>query len=168
MEKELVARARAGDRAAYRQLVATHASEVYNFCYGLLGQSDAATRASRQVFCEAHERLPRAEMPGTIGCWFLSIAYEHCLDCTGQLGPARRTASTQPTPMPPVEDGERPSVDLRRLLRSLSILDRSVVVLRYWGGLSYDQIACVTGESVADVASRLHRARRCMLRVVRQ
>jgi RNA polymerase sigma-70 factor (ECF subfamily) len=166
MENELVARARAGDRPAFRQLVSVHASDVYNFCYRLLGEPNAAARVSRHVFREAHNRLPRAEIPGTLGCWFLAIAYEHCLDRTGQLGPARDTLPSQP--MPAIDGEEQPSVALRSLLRTLSILDRSVVVLRYWGGLSYDQIACVTGESVADVASRLHRARRRMLRIAPQ
>jgi DNA-directed RNA polymerase specialized sigma24 family protein len=164
IEEQLVAWSRTEEPAAYRRLVSTYAPMIYDFCYRLLGESEAANRASRQVFRQAYERLPRAEAPVHLGCWFLAVAYEHCLECTGQLGPAHGGARGQMGQA--AED--RPGGDPQRLLRALSILDRTVVVLRYWNHLSYDEIACVTGESIADVARRLHRARRRMLGALAQ
>ena len=49
--------------------------------------------------------------------------------------------------------------EVRRLLDGLDPAYRAPIVLRYWYGLSYDEIAETLGITVAAVKSRLHRAR---------
>ncbi len=51
------------------------------------------------------------------------------------------------------------SVMLQKLLAKLPPEDRSVVVMRYWYDLSYEEIAEATTTTVSAVKSRLHRAR---------
>jgi RNA polymerase sigma-70 factor (ECF subfamily) len=48
------------------------------------------------------------------------------------------------------------------LLDSLAPDYRAVVILHYWQGLSYEEIAEATGGTVSAVKSRLFRARRML------
>ncbi len=49
--------------------------------------------------------------------------------------------------------------EVTALLAVLAPVDRSAIVLRYWCGLSYAEIADVLGATASAVKSRLHRAR---------
>ena len=48
---------------------------------------------------------------------------------------------------------------IKTLLAKLTPEDRSVVIMRYWYNLSYEEISEATGSTVSAVKSRLHRAR---------
>lgn len=52
------------------------------------------------------------------------------------------------------------ATDVRLLLASLPPMERDVLVLTYWDGLSAAEVAAVLGISRANVWTRLHRARR--------
>ena len=45
---------------------------------------------------------------------------------------------------------------------------RVAIVLRAWEGMSYDQIAIITGAPKGTVRSRLHSARQALARVIRE
>ena len=51
---------------------------------------------------------------------------------------------------------------MRKVLDTLPADYRAAVVLRYWYGLSYQEIAETTGSTESAIKSRLHRARRMM------
>ncbi|NUN70838.1 MAG: sigma-70 region 4 domain-containing protein, partial [Bacteroidetes bacterium] len=72
----------------------------------------------------------------------------------------------------PVWSGDQPDALMEQqdrtaavaaLLNALYPTYREVIVLREYDQLSYDEIAAVTGTSVASVKSRLFKARRAML-----
>ena len=58
--------------------------------------------------------------------------------------------------------------DIQALLNALSPHDRSVLVMRYWYNLSYEEIAEATASTVSAVKSRLHRARSALARMIGQ
>ena len=75
-------------------------------------------------------------------------------------------AVTHRTPADELETQER----LRRLdikLKGLSPEHRTVLVLRDVEGLSYDEIALVTGMPLGSVKARLHRARNALIELLR-
>jgi RNA polymerase sigma-70 factor (ECF subfamily) len=69
--------------------------------------------------------------------------------------------SEQPGPELSAVERER-SAHIQALLETLSADYRAVVVLHYWNGLSYEEIAQTTGSTVSAVKSRLFRARRML------
>ena len=48
---------------------------------------------------------------------------------------------------------------MQALLDGLTPRDRSMIIMRYWEDMSYQEIAEATGDTVDAVKSRLHRAR---------
>jgi RNA polymerase sigma-70 factor (ECF subfamily) len=53
-EQEYLARARAGDEAAFTPLVETYQTAVYNLCYRMLGDGHEAEDAAQETFLRAY------------------------------------------------------------------------------------------------------------------
>jgi RNA polymerase sigma-70 factor (ECF subfamily) len=69
--------------------------------------------------------------------------------------------SHEPQPDVVADRHERRAL-IHTMLQQLPAADRSMVVMFYWGDMSYDEIARMTGASVNAVKSRLFRARRAL------
>jgi RNA polymerase sigma-70 factor (ECF subfamily) len=165
--------------AAFAGVVETHHTRVYNLCYRLLGEATEAEDAAQETFLRAYLHRGRYDPGRPLATWLMSIAAHHCIDRLRRrrLGwlslddavladhPALRAAG--PTPEAAMILAEREG-EMQGYLRRLAPRDRDVVVLHYWGCLSYAEVARVTGSSVAAVKSRLHRARGRLAELMRQ
>ncbi len=171
-EMRLVQAARAGELAAFNQLVLSYQGLAYNVAYRVMGDPDAAADATQDAFIKAYKALDsfRGE---SFRAWLMRIVTNTCYD---QLrAKQRRPASSLDDMLAEsdhtwrlAEPGERPDEraereELSRLLqwaiRQLPEDQRAVVVLSDIEGLSYDEIAVATGTQLGTVKSRLSRAR---------
>ena len=82
MENELacIKQALDGSDDAFTQLVETYQKPVYNLCYRMLGNADAAEDASQETFFKAYKNLHRYDMKRSFPTWLLSIAAHYCID----------------------------------------------------------------------------------------
>ena len=169
-EQEYLARARAGDEAAFTPLVETYQTAVYNLCYRMLGDAHEAEDAAQEAFLRAYAQLRRYDPTRSFKTWLFSIASHHCID---RLRKRRVTwLSIDDDDLPPHPNLREPAAGpeetasrreqakvIQGYLSKLSPEDRGVIVMRYWYDLSYEEIAETTGATVSAVKSRLHRAR---------
>lgn len=172
-DKVWVLRARNGDEEAFAILVETYQTPVYNLCYRMLGEPEAAEDAAQETFLKVYQNLPRYDIERSFATWLLSIAAHHCID---RLRRRRfSTFSIDEDEEAPLEIPDRHAPDpeaetsrreqqrrLQRLLQELEPLDRAAVVLRYWQDASEVEIAQTLGLTVPAVKSRLHRARKAL------
>jgi RNA polymerase sigma-70 factor (ECF subfamily) len=169
-ESELIAQARAGNEAAFTRLVELHQTAIYNMCYRMLGDPAEAEDAAQETFLRAYAQLHRFDSARSFKTWLFSIANHHCIDhlrkrhvswlSIDQPSLAPHPALREPRPGPEEASLHREQkAVVEALLAKLTPEDRSVVVLRYWYDLSYDEIAEANGSTVSAVKSRLHRAR---------
>src|SRR3954463_7863464 len=102
MTTDLVARARAGDSDAFRQLTQPHRRELQVHCYRMLGSLQDAEDAVQETLLSAWQGLAGFEGRASIRTWLYRIATNRCLN-------ARRSASRRPGKewdMPAVEPPE--------------------------------------------------------------
>jgi RNA polymerase sigma-70 factor (ECF subfamily) len=172
-EKAWILQAQNGDDEAFTKLVETYQTPVYNLCYRMLGEPEAAEDAAQETFLKAYQNLPRYDIERPFPTWLLSIAAHHCID---KLRRRRfSTFSIDEDDESPVEIPDRSAPDpesetarreqqkrLQQLLQELDPLDRSAVVMRYWQDASEVEIAQTLGLTVPAVKSRLHRARKAL------
>ena len=169
-EQELVARARAGDEAAFTALVETYNTAIYNLGYRMLGEAGEAEDAAQETFLRAYSQLHSYDPSRSFKTWLFSIASHHCIDRLRkrrliwlsiedeQLPP--HPALQEQTPGPEEQSVRREQTEIvQALLAKLTPEDRNVIVMRYWYDYSYEEIAQTTGATVSAVKSRLHRAR---------
>ena len=83
----------------------------------------------------------------------------------GEDGAWEWQAGHSPNPESEMLHNER-QLQIQEMLESLPPLDRTVITLFYWEGLSYTEIGEVTGLSISAIKSRLFRARRVMAQLI--
>lgn len=165
---ELIARARAADHAAYRELVERYKNSGYGVALQILRHGPDAEDALQEAFIKAYIYLDSFSPKYRFYTWFSTIVRNVALS---QL----RARDWLVTPMP--EDGLRPvravvedCPELAALATSRADMVREavlvlperyrrVLVLRYWHDLTYDEIATVTEQSLGAVKTQLHRAK---------
>ena len=172
-ETTWIIQAQQGDDEAFTKLVETYQKPVYNLCYRMLGESEAAEDASQETFLKVYQNFARYDRQRSFATWLLSIAAHHCIDKLrrrrfntfsidedeeGQTELPDRSA-----PDPEAETTRRQESDeLHNCLQSLDPIDRAAVIMRYWQDCSEVEIAQALKLTVPAVKSRLHRARRVL------
>lgn len=171
-EQALIASARKGDARAFNQLVLLYQSMAYNVAYRILGQPDAAADATQDAFISAFKAM-RKFRGGSFKAWILRIVTNACYD---QLRVKQRRPTESMDDLEVEQDhirymldpAERPEDYVERqelnqaIQRGIEILppdQRIVLVLSDVQGLSYKEIADITGVSLGTVKSRLSRGR---------
>lgn len=170
VEAECLKIALKGDQEAFAQLVETYQKPVYNLCYRMLGNSEAAEDAAQETFWRAYKNLDRYDNERPFPTWLLSIAAHYCIDQQRRkhlpsidLDEIIEYSAEDPAPNPESAAVKSEfSEDIQRQLAHLSEGDRAVLVLRYWHELTEDEICDTLKITKSAVKSRLHRARRHM------
>jgi RNA polymerase sigma factor (sigma-70 family) len=171
-EQALIESARKGDARAFNQLVLLYQRMAYNVAYRILSDPDAASDATQDAFLKAFKAMRRFR-GGSFKAWLLRIVPNACYD---QLRRKQRRPATSLDDLPVEADhsfymhdpAERPDEFVERQelgdtiqagILTLPVEQRTVLVLSDVQGLSYNEIAEVTGLSLGTVKSRLSRGR---------
>ncbi len=179
--------ARRGDLAAFNWLVLRYQTRVYNLCYRMLSDPDAAADATQETFLSAYRAIERFKGE-QFRTWLMRIATNACLDMIRSR--KRRPAQSldlhisaaegddaQPLqladPSPFIDPEERTLkaevvTIIQQGLDSLPEDQRIVLVLVDVQGLSYEEAAIITGANLGTVKSRISRARTRMRDFLRE
>lgn len=177
----LVARAKRGDRQAFDRLVALHTAQVYNLSLRITGSREDAEDCVQEAFVRAFRRLHSFRGEAAFSTWLYRVALNVAADTARKRARAPLAASALAA-----GDPDEPAPDLAEIearaevavpgpeklleaqarrqavlqaVRRLPEHHRTVVVLYDLQGLSYQEIARITGTRVGTIKSRLNRAR---------
>lgn len=160
-DNDLVRRSRAGDTAAFGALVERYQRAMYTMALRMLGNAEDAKDAAQMAFVRAYQGLDRFDDNRRFFSWLYRIGVNECLNTLRARRPedalTPEVAATG-TPFETVATRER-SAQLQAALQELTPDYRAVVILRHFGGLSYEEMAEALGIPARTVKSRLHSAR---------
>ncbi|MFL6198643.1 MAG: RNA polymerase sigma factor [Thermoanaerobaculia bacterium] len=166
------------DRRSHEEALAIlmreYGSGVYRYCRQMVGE-DLAEEMQQMTFVQAYEALPKFARRSSLRTWLFGIARHRCLDAAKMTRRRRQRfgpledAPDLPVPEASAEDrlAERSRAGaLERCLRQLAPRVRDAIVLRFQQGLSYPEIARLSGEKAPALQVRVARAlpvlRRCL------
>ena len=163
-ERELIERARHGDRDAFADLVWRHQNTVHTLATRLVGP-DLAADVAQEALIRAWRALPRFRGEAAFSTWL------HRITVNTAWTMRKRAARHQAQPledtlvdegMTPERAGELTEVraGLRGAIARLSPGQRTVVVLRDLYGWSNAEVARELGITPTTAKVRLHRARK--------
>lgn len=165
-ERSWLARARQGDREAFRELVDLHRDRAYGLALRVVRSEPDAEEVAQDAFVRAWRALPGFRGDARFGTWLYRIVMRRALDRAATLRGrrSRETAIDEAVDQtaassPPA--GERAILALRmeRLMRDLSEAQRTVVTLFYYEERSVDEVASTLGLPTGTVKTHLSRAR---------
>ncbi len=164
-ETALIEQAQHGDRNAFGELVRRYYPGVVQVVYRLCGDTGLAEDMAQEAFLRAWINLPSFRPQSSLRNWLYRIAVNATLDVLRRR--PEETLEDEAVQMIPDQaagpetaliEKERVAL-LQQAMQSLPEAARSVLVLREYGGLSYQEIASVLDVPVGTVMSRLNYAR---------
>jgi RNA polymerase sigma-70 factor, ECF subfamily len=175
VEESLVMQARAGDRNAYGELVGRCYEDVIRVVYRLCGDTQLAQDAAQEAFMRAWVRLPGYQSRAPFSHWIMRIAVNTALDSLRKKPQenietvAETALMAEAAPGPEAAYLEKEQRDfVQGAVNALPEAARTVLVLREYGGLSYEEIATALEIPVGTVMSRLNYARNRLREMLRE
>ncbi|OGG47072.1 MAG: hypothetical protein A3F84_13940 [Candidatus Handelsmanbacteria bacterium RIFCSPLOWO2_12_FULL_64_10] len=165
-DRDLIARALAGDQRAFAVLVQRYGRAVYTRISRTVRYPVDAEDLLQEVFVRAYTQLGRLRDPDRFAAWLRAIA-----DNEARMWHRRRLVQLRleemieaqgADPAASSDDAEirRLQTTVREALRSLTEAHRQVIVHHYFKGHTYLETADLLGLNVEVVRSRLQKARR--------
>ncbi|MDB5310715.1 MAG: sigW 1 [Gemmataceae bacterium] len=177
-DEQLLARLRDGDRGVFGPLVRRYERELYGYLRRYIGDDDLADDVFQNTFVQVFLKIQQYEPGRPARPWLYAIATNQAIDALRKKN--RRADRRADALVAPDDDGEpRPLFELipspdsgppdqadraeqRELVRAavdrLPDLLRQVVLLAYFQGMKYRDIADALDIPVGTVKSRLHAA----------
>lgn len=174
MEKsdaQLVAEATLGDQGSFAELVRRHTPSIYSFCYRLVGNQHAAEDCTQETFIKVWKSLGRYRNEFAFRTWIFAIARNTTTDYL------RKKKSTPFSFMwgnseEKFEDHletleESPEVHVEHAMTKESLEEvlgrlpehyKTVLILHYQEGMTFQEIASVTDRPLNTVKSWHRRA----------
>jgi RNA polymerase sigma-70 factor (ECF subfamily) len=160
--RDLVVRAREGDRAAFSELVAGSIGRLTAVARMILREEYAAQDAVQETFIEAWRSLPGLREPDRFEAWLRRLLVRACFKAVRR---GRRVNAVEirltPADEPAIAGVER-NLDihdqLERGLARISADQRAAVVLVYYLDLPLADAAQAMGIPLGTTKSRLNRA----------
>ena len=167
-DEDLLARARTGDRRAFRALVERYEDEIAATVTAMLGPSAEVDDVVQEVFIRFYRTLDRFRGEAKVSTYLQRIAINRSLDVLRRRKRVlsrflSRDDETTSLPEPgldtttQIEDEERSAV-VHRAIQQLPPKHRAVVVLRMIEGYSTEETAQILDIPYGTVLSRLSRA----------
>ena len=181
-DEELVARCKLElprNTRSYEQLVQRHMNRVYTIVYRVVNNKEEAEDITQEVFVKVCNCLKKFDQKSNFYKLLYRIATNSALDAFDRMKKHNKNTSLvsnhapdgkdavdaltlQPSPVPgPEENAVQAELRecIHRVLKSLELDHRRVLLLRDFEDLSYDEIADVLQAKLSAVKMRIHRAR---------
>lgn len=169
VDQEIVAQFRSGDRDAFAKLVQKYQSRVLTLATRILDNRSEAEDVAQDIFVKVFQSLHEFRGASRFSTWLYRITVNHCLNYIRRRTRQQQTLvaaepeewmQESPTSNPhrTLEQKERWAL-VQAKLQVLSPEYRTILLLRDFEGLSYEEIADVLQLESGTVKSRLHRAR---------
>ncbi|MGZ7042553.1 MAG: RNA polymerase sigma factor [Thermoanaerobaculia bacterium] len=167
---EIVRAAKAGDRAAFDEIMILTERRVAQLAWSILRDTEEVKEAIQETFLRVFRHLRRFDETKDFGAWLTRIAVNVCRD---RLRSRKRTF--EPIDEEAASAAIRADDDLihrneiavlHRAIDSLPTKERLAIVLHDVEGLPTHEVATALGNSVATVRVQLSRAREKLRRLL--
>ena len=128
--------------------------------HSLLGDRHLAEDAAQETFAKAAVKLPQLRQTDKFAGWLATICRNQARDMARRENVTQVNDEVLATATETHRDDSGDAV--RQALKKLSSPARELIFLRYYDGLSYEQISKVLGISEQAINGRLRRAKRKM------
>jgi RNA polymerase sigma-70 factor (ECF subfamily) len=147
------------DPDSFSRALAPLLSQSAAYAKSLLGSRQDAEDAVQQAALRAWERIAQYDPSRPFKGWWYAVVRNCCFDVLRQRQRSAKTGTDVPAGQVSVSQD---AAQLEEALLKVSDAHREILRLRYFGDLSYDEIAVTLGIPKGTVMSRLYLARKAL------
>ncbi len=153
-----------GDIESFGQLCGRYYSSMVAISYSILSDHQLAEDAAQETFARALVNFRKLREPERFAPWLAAICRNVARDMLSERNAKFNKEALSHITQQKNED----HLQINRAIEKLPAAMKELVVLRYYDGLSYEQISSVLGISRASINGRLTRAKRKMANYLRK
>ncbi len=155
-----------GDADSFTELCRHYYPAMVAIAHSVLGDRHLAEDAAQQAFAKAAVKLPQLKRKSGFAGWLAAICRNAARDMVRSAESYRTAEDLSMVAAKPERDDAAEAV--RKALSRLSAPAREVIFLRYYDGMSYEQMSSVLGISEQAINGRLRRAKKKMADYLRR
>src|SRR5437763_10493105 len=165
-DQELMRIVQAGDFSPASEIYDRYSARIYNFAFRFLKNAEAAEDATQEVFVKMMRHANQFQGDAKLSTWLFSITANWCRDYLRKADNKPKEtedvlvtlpASSEHSPDRTLEQRENEAL-IKRALQALTPEQREAILLSRYQGLSYAEIAQISGCSEGAVKTRVFRA----------
>ncbi|UCG58174.1 MAG: sigma-70 family RNA polymerase sigma factor [Phycisphaerales bacterium] len=156
-----------GNAESFTELCRRYYPAMVAIAHSVLGDRHLSEDAAQQAFAKAAVKLPELKNKSRFGVWLATVCRNAARDVARTTERASMGLDLSAIPAAAKQDNGA-SEAVEEALRELAAPAREVVFLRFYDGLSYEQISAVLGISEQAINGRLRRAKRKMAGCLRR
>ena len=155
-EALIVEAAQNGHLASFGVLYERFYGCMVALAYSVLGDRGLAEDAAQETFATACHDLPNLKSKDKFANWLAGV----CRNTAKQMQKSKGRFAALNDDAPAKDERDNHGDLIRKAVWKLRVVHREPIVLRYYNGLSYEQISATLGISQQAVHGRLTRAKR--------
>ena len=181
MDSELVRRAQGGEGHAFNILVDRYQGRITQLVYRYVRDTDTTMDLVQDIFFKVFRNLVKFKGESKFSSWLYRVATNDCLDHLRRVKVRKEQSldTYQETGFDVPDEGRDTDIsgvyeeksERRRIAAAMADLpdnQRTVVVMKIYEEMTFDQIAEVLDEPVSTVKSRLYKALQALGGILRQ
>ena len=182
-ESALIRRAKAGEEAAFREIVEKYQSKVFSIIHGIVRQRNDVEDIAQQVFAKVYLSIRSFDFRSSLITWIYKITVNECFDYLRKKkvrklvyesdlseDEVRRVENADPA------IDRQPSADVNlarrdyvaKLLSRVSEEERMLLMLKEVEGYSVEELATMTGMNENTIKVKLFRARQKLVKAAQR
>lgn len=166
-EYEIVERFRRGEKEFFDEIVELYRSRGLRTAYLILGNRADAEDVLQDTFLKIYLNISQLKNVGAFSSWFYKVLIRTCHECfrkkkrefaDDEIWERKETGYDGGLDKKIIQN--EVNREIREIVNSLSLEQRTAIILFYYQGFSIKEIADVTGSFETTVKSRLFLARK--------
>lgn len=158
--EQLVKLCQKGDVGGFSELVDIYSSRLYSYFYRLTGNRDDANELTSELFLKITEKIGSCKVE-TFEPWLFRIASNLFTDYIRSKKRREKMLNKMAQQCPTETSVEKNDVYLvDKLTRQMQKLDAEtaeIIALRFYSGLSFEELAKMRNEPIGTCLSKVHR-----------
>ena len=151
----------------FRLLYDRYAGKIYAKCLTLLKNEAWAEDATQEIFTKIFMNLVRFREKSKFSTWVYSITYNYCIDYLRRKKKQKSVLTDDLERAPDLADDEVPDkellemdlMQLKVVLKKLSVDDSAILLMKYQDEMSIKEIAEVLNKTESAVKMQIKRAK---------
>ncbi len=149
-----------GHKDAYGVIVKTYMKKAYYIALGFMKSEQDAVDVSQDAFIKAYKHIKTFKTGNAFFPWFYQILKNLCLDWLRKKKNRQQLPLEEATCAAKSQFPEELKIRLWHGIDQLAIEEREIIILRYFQGFSYKEIADILNKPIGSVMSSLYYAKK--------
>lgn len=162
-DQQLIDKALLGNKKAWLNLLKRYEKSIYNYGLRMTGKNEDALDLMQEVFISVFRNLGSYRQEGSFKSWLYRIAHYRCIEFYRRKRPMQGLEDTPEMVSEGISSEQQiatgqQNTELIQAMQRLSIAQKAVVELKFFGQFTFEEIAEQTGMSANTAKSRLYGA----------